>query len=512
MKILLIHPMASRKPPIKWRKAHFPVGLGMIASYIRENGFSVTILDNNTECLNKYDLLNFLKNTDFDVYGLTAHVPQYGYIKGLSRMIKELKNKPIILGGPLSTYSHEIVLKNTNVDICVIGEGEEIIVDLLQNMGKLGSVSGIAYMENGSVKKTPPRVYKKSRDEYPFPAYDLFNMDPYFGKQQVQFEGWGSQYLNKNVSGVRSIAISTGIGCPFRCNFCSRSVIKPRVRSIDNIISEIKYCMDKFGIGAVRFLDDLLIISKKRTLEFCEKIKPLNLMWSGQARSDVLDDELARAMKEAGCVGVGFGYETGSETLLKAMNKGLTVEDHKNATLAARRNGLSIRVQIMFGYPGENKSTVDETIKLFQELEIPPRRFNVLTPLPGSELYGECLRQKKIVDEDGYLEKVSRQEAGFGSKKVLINLTEMSDAEFESLLLYAEKTMEDNYKEIFKRNDRLWFLKAGNHYLKYNIRRCKKVTSITAWKNKLNKPPELKLDRRQIEDLYFDLNLRDKQN
>ena len=510
MRILLINPMSSRKPPVKGRKAHFPISLGLIAACLKENGFTVNVFDNEVECLNKYELNDFIRNSEYDVYGITANAPNYSYIKGLSKMIKDLKNKPVILGGPLSTYSYELVLKNTCADICVIGEGEETTVDLLENMDSLQKVPGIAYIKNGDVKRTPPRTLEKSRDEYPFPAYELFNTEPYLKRELGQYEGWGSRYLNKDVSGIKTLGIITGIGCPYSCKFCTKSVIKTRMRSVDNIISEIKFCMDKFNIKGVRFLDDLLILNEKRTLELCEKIKPLNILWSGQARTNVINDRLAETMKDAGCVGIGFGYESGSDRLLKAMNKKVTVEDHKRATRAVKRNGIAIRVQIMFGYPGENKESIDETIKFFEEIEIPPRRFNILTPLPGSEIYDECLTKKIITDEDKYLEKVSASEGGFATKKVLINLTEMSDEEFEALLLYTEKTMEDNYKRIFRKTYRLWAFLLEHELFLRQLQRARKFVSLEAWKKKIDsissqKPLELTFNKAQIEELYFRL-------
>lgn len=508
MKVLLINPMASRKAPVKGRGVHFPVGLGLIAACMKEKGCNVDVLDNETECLNKYELADYLRHSKHDVFGISAMAPQYSYVKGLSRMIKELTGKPVIFGGPLATYSYETVLKNTAVDVCVIGEGEETVADLIAHMDNFSTVSGIAYRSDGDVVTTSQRLYKKSRDEYPFPAYELFNMQSYFNKQQVQYEGLGARYLNRDVSDVKNIGISTGIGCPYHCKFCSRSVIKPRLRSIDNIISEIKYCVERFDISGVRFLDDLLIINEKRTLELCEKIKPLKIFWSGQARTNILNDSLAKAMKDAGCVGVGFGYESGSNRLLKAMNKRVTVEDHKRATIAARKNGLAIRVQIMFGFPGENKESIEETISFFKELEIPPRRFNVLTPLSGSELYDECLNNGTIHNEDEYLARVSSQDAGFGSKKVLLNLTDMTDNEFQDLLVYAEETLEDNYRKIFKKN-RFWLLIIVKDYVIRQLSWVLKIASPSAWKKKMrsiiHKPREMKFDRSQIEELYFKL-------
>ena len=293
MRILLINPMLSRKPPVKGRKAHFPISLGLIAACLKENGFTVNVFDNEVECLNKYELNDFIRNSEYDVYGITAIAPTYSYIKGLSKMIKDLKNKPVLLGGPLSTYSYELVLKNTCVDICVLGEGEETAVDLLENMDNLEQVPGIAYIKNGDVKRTPPRILEKSRDEYPFPAYALFKMEPYLKKELGQYEGWSSRYLNEDVSGIKTLGLITGVGCPYSCKFCTKSVTKTRMRSVDNIISEIKFCMNKFSIKGIRFLDDLLILNEKRTLEFCEKIKPLDILWVGQARTNLINDKIA---------------------------------------------------------------------------------------------------------------------------------------------------------------------------------------------------------------------------
>lgn len=508
MNILLINPMSSRKQPIKGRKTHFPVGLGYLAAYLKTNNYNVSVFDNETECLDKTELKKFLSESDYDIYGITGMSSQYSYIKGLAYMIKKLKDKPLILGGPLATYSSDVVLRHMDIDACVIGEGEETIVDLLKNINNMQSVSGIAFQKDGEVVKTPPREYKKSRNDYPFPAYELFDMSRYLSKQQIQYEGWGHQFLNQNIAGIKNIGITTGIGCPYLCRFCSRSVIKPRLRSIDNIISEIKYCKKAYKIEGVRFLDDLLIVNEKRTFELCEKIEALDLVWSGQARTNTLNDQMAQAMKKSGCVGVGFGYETGSERILKAMNKGTTIAKHKKATLVAKNNNLAIRIQLLFGYPGENKESIEETIEFFREMQLPARRFNILTPLPGSELYQNCLNNKNIKDEDQYLTEVSSMNAGFDGKKVLINLTDMTDQEFEELLLYAENKMEENYKRIYRQSNKLWFIMP----LIVFIVRLKKVFSKDAWKRKLkawkssSQDAQAKLSREEIDTKYFNLH------
>jgi len=510
MKLLLINPMASRKAPVKGRPSHFPVGIGLISSYLKQHGHEVEILDNETECLNRDELAKFIEASDHDVYGITAMSPQYSYIKGVSRLIKRLRNKPVILGGPLATYSFKTVLENTGVDVCVLGEGEETMADLLGRLDSLADVDGIAYLDNGNVMKTSSRNYQKSRDEYPFPDYESFNMQPYFAKTLIQYEsGLAASYFNpvKSTARLKTIGLITGMGCPYQCAYCSKSVGKTRLRSIANIVEEIKFLSNSYGVDGIFFLDDLLLFNRSRTLELCDQIKPFNLVWSGQARANVLTDEIASAMKASGCIGVGLGLESGSDRMLKAMNKEATVEQNEKAIKAALKNDLIVRAQLLYGFPGENKESVDQTIELFKKTGLSPRRFNILTPLPGSLLFMESLKKGLISDEAKYLEEVSKYEAGFASKKILLNLTEMSDDEFISLLNQAETAMIDNFKKMIKSKHKLWRLKVFYLKILRLLLRLSKVASIRVWKRKLrqllNNDQAMNLTSEETENLYF---------
>ena len=512
MKILLINPMASRKAPVKGRPAHFPVALGLIAAVLKEKGHSVEVLDNETECLNRHEVAGFIRGTDYDVYGITAMSPQYSYVKGLSRLIKKYRDRPVILGGPLATYSPVTVLEHTGVDVCVIGEGEETVTELMENMDDPGRVQGIAYLKEGRPVRTAPRSYTKSRDDYPFPDYESFDMRPYLSKQLILYEsGPAARLFNpiRNPAATRTIGMITGMGCPYHCAFCSRSVNRTRLRSIDNIIAEIELLKERYGVEGIFFLDDLLIINRKRTLEFCSKIKPLGLVWSGQARADILTDELAGAMRDAGCIGVGIGLESGSERMLKAMNKTATVEQNERAIRAALRNGLMVRAQLLYGFPGEDRESVEDTIALFKRVGLPPRRFNILTPLPGSALFDECLKRGLIENEATYLERVSRYEAGFATGRVLVNLTEMSDEEFEDLLDYAERTMEKNFVDLLRASHRFWRLRGWCRSLAKYAFKTTKVLDMSAWKRKLGslgRGDGRPMTREQTEELYFRLS------
>ena len=235
------------------------------------------------------------------------------------------------------------------------------------------------------------------------------------------------------------------------CHFCSKN-LAVGYRSVDNIIEEIKYLMKRYNVRGFHFGDELLVFNRKRMIEFAQKVKPLNILWAGQARVDTVDRELLEIMKDSGCVAIGYGIESGSQKLLNAMNKGITLQQIENAMKWAMDIGLEIKVQLMMGYPGENESTLQETVDLFKRLRHPGRRFNIFTPLPGSKAYDDCVKNKLIMNEEEYLSKLSMGEYGFSFKKVMLNFSSFSDEELIKMKRWAEMEMRKNYKKRVLKN------------------------------------------------------------
>jgi radical SAM superfamily enzyme YgiQ (UPF0313 family) len=197
----------------KGRKDYMPLGAAAVASFLEKHGADVEILDNNTECLDRNALYAYLKSRsgDFDAYGISAMGPQYTYVRHLSFILKDLTGKPLILGGPLATYSPELVLENSAFDYCVMGEGQETALDLLSNLKTPERVPGICYRdEDGVPRRTPPRVYKEHLDDYPFPAFHLLDMSCYLKAPLYKSPV-------ANVDPLRRLSIPyiyTGLGCP----------------------------------------------------------------------------------------------------------------------------------------------------------------------------------------------------------------------------------------------------------------------------------------------------------
>lgn len=482
MRVLLIHPIASPKNPRPGRPAYFPFGIGSIAAVLRETGVSVEVFDNNVDCLDKHEMYKKIRDADFDWYGISATLYQYRYVKQLSHIIKELKHRPIVLGGPLATYSADVVLRYTDVDICVRGEGEETTIDLLHNLRSPEKVAGITFKDAGDIIHTPPRVFQKSRDEYPLPAYDLFDMEPYLRKG---FHTTAEELPSHSFKDKRVVAAITGMGCPYRCRFCTNAVIKVRLRSVDSVIEEMTYLKDRYGLDGVRFIDDLLIMGKKRTLEFCRKVSALGLRFSGQARANTIDDDTAYALKEAGCVAYGIGVESGSQRMLNLMRKSTTVELNRRAILLGRKYGMVVKIQLLYGFPGENRESVEETVRFFDEIRYPPRAFNVLVPTPGSAVYDDCVELGIIDDEDRYFDIVSKLESGNRAKGILINLTEMDDEEFVRNLAWAENTMQANWRRHFRSDPMSYYRWLLERQMATWSGRAKKALQPQAWKRKI---------------------------
>ena len=439
MRILLIRPGARKRIDKIIDKQnssdYLPLGVALIASYLEKHGINVEIFDNNTACLDRYELYEYLKKKQgkFDVYGISAIATQYTYVKHLSVILKELTGRTLILGGPLATYSPELVLKNSAIDFCVIGEGQETMLDLLSNLKTPQHVKGICFRNgDGLPYRTAPRILREHLDDYPLPAYHLFDMNFYLKS--------GLRTMKANSSLVIP-NLYTGIGCPYRCRFCTKTIATFRLRSVDSVIDEVRYLKKTFSINGVNFCDDLLVISKKRVMQFCDKMKGLNLLFSGQARANTVDEEIIEMLKKSGCVSYGIGVESGSDKILRMMRKGTTREQNKRALVLGKKFNINVKVQLLFGFPGEDNETVEETLALFRETGYPPRRFNLLTPLPGSAVYDDCVSLRIIKDENIYLDKISKLDAGFSTKKLFINLTEWSDKEYMDQFKYAEDEM-----------------------------------------------------------------------
>lgn len=275
-----------------------------------------------------------------------------------------------------TTFPREI-MELTGIDFVLRGEPEVTCHELLgaiQGSSSLAPIQGLCFRGPEGIVVNPERPRLKPVDELPHPDYGLIEIDPY------------SEFLMPKPF----VAIQTARGCPFACNFCVRSYGRQLgLRSPDNIVAELKELVRRFQIRSFRFTDDTFTAIAPRTLEICEKIRKETpgLVWSCLSRIDTIDDERASAMREAGCMRVYLGIESGSDRILMAYGKEYGVDRVPVAVRTLRRHGFEIGAFFMVGHPEETAEDFEKTARLVRTLDIDYATVGQVVPYPGTSLF-----------------------------------------------------------------------------------------------------------------------------
>ena len=364
-----------------------PLGLGYIASYLKNRGYTVDILD--ATFMREREVLSKALDRNPTIIGIYC---MWGMQEFAFRLAEKLREncELRITGGPLPTYYPKGFLDN--FDVVVIGEGERTVLEILKTHLKgdgLSKVRGIAYKDDTSKSmiKTPSREQIQDLNALPFPSRELFDHEGY------------KSYFEKH-HGYTITSMITSRGCPFECDFCSRPVFgrSCRNRSPDNIVNEIEDILS-YGYDRIWFSDDIFPVSRKMGMSFFREIKErkLDISWECLCRADIMDKELAEKMKETGCCRVFFGLESGNNAVLKKMNKHLTIDQSKKAVETVNEVGIKAGAFFIIGYPGETDKTMLDTIKFASSLSLDYLSFTVPYPLPGTGLYEKVKDRMKDV-------------------------------------------------------------------------------------------------------------------
>ncbi|MBU90190.1 hypothetical protein CMO94_01505 [Candidatus Woesearchaeota archaeon] len=346
-----------------------PIGLAYIASLLEKNNHEVNILDNNIDKLEGEDIIEYIRlnNPKIICIGFTTLQAEDAY--KLCRIIKkEYPNIYLVLCGVHPTLMPEESISEGKADFAVIGEEEETILELtnaLKNGKNFKNITGLAYKENGRIKITKPRKLIKNLDTLPFPAYHLLKWKKY----QTNIHG---KYSNK-----RAFNVIPGRGCPYKCNFCLGSALYNgtlRNRSVADVTNEIEHIIRNYGIEFIHFEDNDFFLKPDGWIKnFCEKIinDKIKFKWLFQTRVDsvIKNKELLTGLRNAGCVGIELGIESGDEFVLKKINKGITINKMKIANKLLKE--LYIKpFYLMISYnEGENLDSAYKSAKLIYELE-----------------------------------------------------------------------------------------------------------------------------------------------
>jgi len=380
MKVLLVNPSAQVHNPMVKTYATFPNGILYIASVLEKSGHEVRVLDCNIDNRTPSDFLEFGP----EVIGLSVLTsPDLDSAISMSKEFKAVLPKTrIVWGGVHPSIMPEQTLTESYIDYVIMGAGEYTMRDLchsLQNGShNLKDIDGLAYRENGKIVVNRKRPFIQDLDELPDPAWHLVDVDKYW-----------------------HITINTSRGCPFRCTYCYNTAFHKKYRagfSADRIVSQIEYLKDQYNVRFFRFFEDNFTFDRERLRRFCQLLidKKLKIKWDCDCRAD-LDDEDTALMAKSGCTSVALGIESGSQRLVKFLQKGETVKSMERSFWHFVKHKITPRINILYGLPTETIEDFNQTLNLLNRLDNPPYMFNHYVPYPGTTLFQYCV-EKGLID------------------------------------------------------------------------------------------------------------------
>lgn len=459
MKILLISPpfkntIQSCQPKILEEGLDFlpPLGLMYIGAYLEKNtDHQVEILDTQVEQLNYNQLKKEVKKRNPDIVGITAMTFTLIDVIKTAKIIKETNsNIKIILGGPHVIIYPEETIKISEIDFLILGEGEQVIKKLLENIDepeKLKEVKGIVFREKGKIVNTGRADFIKNLDELPFPARHLTPFKKYFS------------VISSNTPVT---TMFTSRGCPYKCLFCDRPTFEKvfRARSAKNVVNEMEECQ-KMGIKEIFIYDDTFGVDRQRVLDICSEIKKrnLNIFWDIRTRVNTVDEEILRALKSAGCQRIHYGVESGTQKILNILRKGITLKQAEKAFHWTKKAGIQTAGYFMIGSPTETKEDILKTISFMKKLNPDYVHVSITTPFPGTDLYKMTL-EEKIVSHDVWREFAKNPKSDFVPP---VWEKELSRKELFSLLKKTYRSFYLRPKYILKK---IIQLKSGKEMLR----------------------------------------------
>ncbi len=468
MKILLINP-----PPFAARQDIIapPLGLAYVASACEAfGGRQVQILDAFALGLSFNDLERELIKSKPDIVGVTGMTP---IIESAFRTIQIARrhSQYVILGGAhASALLGKVFEECPDLDALIAGEAEKSFPSLIQAMehGKddWAGIPGVITRESESPKDlggpknlhVPERPVIKDLDAVPFPAWHLLPLNlyrhPLFGGKAVA-------------------TMISSRGCPYQCIFCDKSIAGRtwRPRSAQNVVDEIEELVNRFGISALTFYDDLFTLDPKRVIEICQGIieRGIKVQWKCDARVNLADNDMLVWMKRAGCRIIAYGVETAHQKGLDYLKKGVTREQIEDAFRRTRKAGIQTMAYFILGIPVETFEEELLSIRFAREIEADYAQFSTLSPFPATALYQEAL------DRGWYQERPAFGPLEQGTRRPLIITEEWTELKLKKIVDRAYRDFYYRPGYILKRLLRVRSLRE----LAMNISAMKSLPSIS---------------------------------
>ena len=445
----------------------FPYAFPIIITKLKQTKHSFSLIDTHLNKLTSKELLDNLINCDAQIFGISAWSHNYQFVKEIANQLKQHKPNCIIIVGGILSGNHKVLMENTIVDIVVTGaEGERILPKILDKLDNneynlLKEIDGLVYRTKDSYIETKP--YKvMSKEEYynePMPDYK------YFDKELKEL--FYNINTKKSDMPVKGFPLLTMRGCPFSCTFCGHMYGKKMLRKKwDKFFEEVEYLIDNYGLEGIFNYDTNTFLNEKDVYDFCDEYERRGHTFKGcyELRMSFGTPEMFERLYRCGGRVMLFGFETGSQTMLKNMKKGIKLDKMKEVLQYSIEAGMTVHSNFIFGTIGENKKTVNETkdfmifverlfynqkkkFELENKISTAGYGRTYLIPSPTSELYEICIKYNLIKDEEQSLEFISDDSAkdllkGSNFKIALaelggnINMSQFSS--MDSLKLYVD--------------------------------------------------------------------------
>lgn len=354
-----------------------PTDLMYLAAVSEKQGLDAKIADYSQGGDYEADLVKF--KPDYLVVNIAT--PTLEHDLEAIKKAKEICPNIITIakGAAFLTLAERIIKEHDELDFGILGEAENTLKEILQEKSKT-EILGLYYKENDEVKFTGCRPFIEDLDSLPFPARHLVDNNIYRRPDNNKVQA----------------TIKVSRGCPFHCFFCLATPVsgaKVRRRSPENVVAEIRECVEKYNIKNFLFWSDIFNIDKDWTMKLCQAIidSGLKITWSANTRADTADLEMAEMMYKSGCRLVSIGVESGSQYMLEKMGKKITLNDVRRTVKVFKKAKIRIYNYFVIGLPWETEETVEETIKFAIELNSDFISFYTATPLPGSRFYDYAL-------------------------------------------------------------------------------------------------------------------------
>lgn len=419
-KILLIAPPAVTAKNLRDINPLPPMGLGYLAAVLEKLGIEVKILDclirgwSNEESvsekmvkvgLSDKDIECHIRDFQPDMVGVNCQFTrQYKIYHHIFSLVKRVNPDCVLVaGGAHTTVCPEEVLEDANCDFIILGEGEESLRDLVQvliSSGDFSLIDGLGWKSDGKILISPKMKVITDLDSIPYPAYHLMDLESYFGLDSSH----GTRHR------FRFSPIITSRGCPAKCSFCSAHKVwgdRHRMRSVENVIGEMKLLKNIYKIEELMFEDDNVTANPKFAKELFRRMieEGFNFIWDTPNGVGVwsMDEEMIDLMKQSGCVKLNFPVESGSQRVLDhIIRKPLKLDKVRHLIKYCKKIGLDSGMFLVVGMPGESIDEMWQSISFAVSCGCYNPHISVATPYPGTKLFQECVNKKLFAKEFHY--------------------------------------------------------------------------------------------------------------